>query len=55
MIARVKEVEIANDFKGCNPNHKKELFKIVFDYDGLFQEPRGFPPKHEIQHDIHLQ
>ena len=45
MIVRVKEVEMADAFQGCNPDHKNELFEIVSDYDGLFQELRGFPPK----------
>jgi len=45
MIVRVKEAEMADAFKGRNPTHKKELFEIVSDYDGLFQELRRFPPK----------
>ena len=28
---------------------------MVSDYDILFQEPKGLPPKREIQHEIHLQ
>ena len=28
---------------------------MVFHYDILFQEPKGLPPKNEIQHEIHLQ
>jgi len=45
MVVRAKEVEMADAFKGCDLNRKKELFEIIFDYDGLFQEPRGLPPK----------
>ena len=29
--------------------------KVVSDYDILFQEPKGLPPKRQIQHEIHLQ
>ena len=36
-------------------NLKKYLIKVVSDYDILFQEPKGLPPKREIQHEIHLQ
>ncbi len=45
MVVRAKEAEIADAFKGCDPDHKKELFEIISDYDVLFQESRGFPPK----------
>ena len=27
----------------------------MFNYDEIFQEPTGLPPKREIQHEIHLQ
>ena len=54
MVVREKDVETVDAFKCCDPDHKKELLKIIFDYDGLFREPRGFPPKWEIQHEIHL-
>ena len=55
MVVREKEAETDDAFEGCDPNHKKELFGIIFYYDGLFQEPSGFRPKLEIQHEIHLQ
>jgi hypothetical protein len=28
---------------------------VVSNYDEMFQEPKGLPPKREIQHEIHLQ
>ena len=55
MVVREKETETDDTFQGCDPDHKKELFEIISDYDGLFREPRGFPLKREIQHEIHLQ
>lgn len=42
-------------FQACDPTHKKELYEIVSNYNGHFQQPSGFPLKREIQHDIHLQ
>ena len=35
--------------------HKKELCELISNYDEMFQELRGLPPKREIQHEIHLQ
>ena len=55
MIVKSKDVEQTKSFKGCDPKLKKELIKLVSDYDILFQEPKGLPPKREIQHEIHLQ
>ena len=54
MIVKEKDVEQTEFFKGCDPKLKKELIKVVSDYDILFQEPEGLPPKREIQHEIHL-
>ena len=54
-IVKSKDVEQTKYFKGCGPKLKKELIKLVSDYDILFQEPKGLPPKREIQHEIHLQ
>jgi len=54
MVVRAKYVEKFEYFQGCDPTHKKELYEIISNYDGIFQEPSGFPPKHEIQHEIHL-
>jgi len=54
MVVREEDVETYEDFQHCDPTHKKALYEIVSNYNGLFQEPSGLPPKHEIQHDIHL-
>lgn len=35
-VVRVKEAEIDNACKGCDPDHKKELLEIISDFDGLF-------------------
>jgi hypothetical protein len=31
------------------------LTKIISNYDEFFQEPSGFPPKREVEHEINLQ
>ena len=64
MVVRAKDAETSDTFQGYDPAHKKELYdpahkkelcEFISNYDELFQEPRGFPPKREIQHEIHLQ
>ena len=45
MIVKVKYVEQTESFKGCDPKLKNDLIKVVSDYDILFQEPKGLPPK----------
>ena len=54
MVVRAKDVEASDVFKGCDPSHKKDMIDIVANYDEIFQEPTGLPPKREIQHDAHL-
>ena len=54
MIVKEKEVGQIEFFKGCDPKLKNDLIKVVFDYDIMFQKPKGLPPKREIQHEIHL-
>ena len=55
MIVKAKDVGQNETYKGCDPKHKNDLIKVVSNYDILFQEPKGLPPKREIQHEIHLQ
>jgi hypothetical protein len=55
MIVKQKEEDIMNALLGCDPNHKRELVKIISNYNELFQEPIGLPPKREVEHEIHLQ
>ena len=55
MIVRSKDIDKPDAFQGCNPKQKADLVKFVSDYDILFQEPKGLPPKREIEHEIYLQ
>ena len=54
MVVRENDAETSDAFRGCDPVHKKELCEFISNYDELFQEPRGLPPKREIQYEIHL-
>ena len=55
MVVKEKTPNKTNVFEGCDAKQKDDLDKVVSEYDILFQEPKGLPPKREIVHDIHLQ
>lgn len=55
MIVKAKDIDKYDAFQGCNPKQKPNLVKVVSDYDILFQDPKGLPPKREIEHEIYLQ
>ena len=55
MMVKMKNDEVSKSFEECDPKHKSELIDIISEYDDLFQDPKGLPPKREIQHEIHLQ
>jgi hypothetical protein len=42
-------------FQGCDTKLKYDLFEVVNQYDEMFKEPKGLPPKRGIQHEIQLQ
>jgi hypothetical protein len=42
-------------FQGCDTKLKSNLFEVVNQYDDMFREPNGLPPKRGIQHEIQLQ
>lgn len=55
LVVKEKDIGKFDAFKGCNPSHNDELSEIISNYDEIFQEPKGLPPKREIQHEIQLQ
>jgi hypothetical protein len=42
-------------FQGCDTKLKSNLFEVFNQYDDMFKEPKGLPPKRGIQHEIQLQ
>jgi hypothetical protein len=54
MIKPKDDVE-NESFQGCDTKLKSNLFEVVNQYDEMFKEPKGLPPKREIQHEIQLQ
>lgn len=55
MVVKAKDPKKSNAFEGFDSRQKVVLVKVVLEYDVLFQEPKGLPPKREIVHDIYLQ
>jgi hypothetical protein len=55
MVVKQKEEDILYSLSGCDLDHKHELANIISNYDELFQEPAGFPPKREVEYEIYLQ
>ena len=55
MIVKANDLDKSDAFGGCDLEQKGDLVKVVSDYDILFQEPKGIPPKREIEHEIYLQ
>jgi hypothetical protein len=55
LMIKPKENVEKEAFQGCDAKLKSDLYEVVNEYDEIFQEPKGFPPKRGIRHDIQLQ
>lgn len=53
MIKQKKEIEHGS-FAVCDVKLKSELVDVVNQYQDMFQEPNGLPPKRGIQNEIQL-
>jgi hypothetical protein len=48
--------DIENEaIQGFDTKLKSDLYEVVNQYDEMFKEPKGLPPKRGIQHEIQLQ
>jgi hypothetical protein len=54
MIKPKEDIE-TEAFQGCDTKLKSDLYEVVNQYDEMFKEPKGLPPKRGIQHEIQLQ
>ena len=54
MVVKEKKPDKTNVFERCNAEHHADIEKVASEYDVLFQEPKGMPPKNGIIHDIIL-
>jgi hypothetical protein len=54
MIKPKEDIE-TEAFQGCDTKLKSDLYEVVTQYDEMFKEPKGLPPKRGVQHEIQLQ
>ena len=45
MVVKAKDSVGIDTFKDCDTKLKDDLVIIVYDYDDIFQVPKGLPPK----------
>jgi hypothetical protein len=55
LMIRPKDNVEKEAFPGCDSKLKSDLYEVVNQYDEMFQEQKGLPPKRTIQHEIQLQ
>jgi hypothetical protein len=54
LIIKPKD-DIENEvFQGCDAKLKSDPCEVINQYDEMFQEPKGLPPRRGIQHEIQL-
>jgi len=54
-VVKEKKPDKTNVFEGCTIELQADIEKVVSEYDVLFKEPKGLPPKKGIVNDIILQ
>lgn len=53
-MIKAKDTAESEAFTGCDSKLKQDVVEFINNYDEMFQEPEGFPPKRGIQHWIHF-
>ena len=49
-----ESLKVKTSLEGCTKEHKNELGELLKEYKGVFQDPKGIPPKREVEHEIQL-
>jgi hypothetical protein len=49
-----ESMRVNASLEGCTKEHKHQLEELLQAYRGVFQEPKGLPPKREVEHEIQL-
>jgi hypothetical protein len=52
--SREESLKVKTSLEGCNKEYKNELDELIKEYRGIFQEPKGIPPKMVVEHEIQL-
>ena len=54
-MIKQKQDKDFESFESCDDRLKSDFFDLVIQHGEMFQEPKEFPPKRGIQHEIRLQ
>jgi hypothetical protein len=50
----MESMRVKASLEGCTKEKKHQLEEFLQAYRGVFQEPKGLPPKREVEHEIQL-
>ena len=48
------KLEMKASLEGCSGKQRQKIQKLIKSYGEVFQEPRGLPPRREVEHEIQL-
>jgi hypothetical protein len=49
-----ESLKVKTSLEGCTKEKKNDLEELIKAYKGVFHEPKGIPPKREVEHGIQL-
>jgi hypothetical protein len=47
-------MRVKASLEGCTKENKQQLEEFLQHYIGVFQEPKGIPPKRDVEYEIKL-
>jgi len=47
-------MRLKESLEGCTKEQKHQLEEFLQEYIGVFKEPKGIPPKRDVEHEIQL-
>jgi hypothetical protein len=47
-----ESMRVKESLEGCTKEHKHQWEELLQEYKGVFKEPKGLPPKRDVEHEI---